>query len=397
MLRPYNPGVAAPDAETAYLFRHALLRDAAYQMQMPSERGRLHALALGLIEEMVGSVPVFEQDPFTAGRKPHPCDSFAAELAAHAAAAASLGEKDDSYFRSREAVYLWRSAIHHRSLYRLSSAKTVFASVAEHAFTPPMVRASASSRAGYAAWHTGCLDEAQAHFGRAIALTREPAHARAHCVALMDLAGVQTNQGRYDEAESLLKRAAEIAEARHDATLKVDTLVSLGILLRNRNRIEESIGHHLQALELAEREGSAHLQSLALSNLGNSYGCAGRFLEAKSSIERSQALEGTQIDLRQHAILLSSLADIEHALGHHEAAERLLRESLKIAVSHGARPAVALRTYNLANVLAALDRNREAQEAATTCHALALELGDRKLIEHSAKLIQKFATTPSKA
>ena len=39
------------DAETAYLFRHALLRDAAYQLQLPGERARLHALALASIEQ----------------------------------------------------------------------------------------------------------------------------------------------------------------------------------------------------------------------------------------------------------------------------------------------------------------------------------------------------------
>ena len=33
-------------AESAYLFRHALLREAAYQLQLPTDRARLHALAL---------------------------------------------------------------------------------------------------------------------------------------------------------------------------------------------------------------------------------------------------------------------------------------------------------------------------------------------------------------
>lgn len=384
------------NAETAYLFRHALLRDAAYQMQLPSDRARLHSLALSLIEDMVGSVPVFEQDPFAEGRKPHPCDSFAEELASHAAAAAVLGDDNEAFFRSREAVYLWRGAIHHRSRQRLAAAKTVFATVAAHACTPPVIRASANSRAGYAAWHTGNLDEARAYFGRALEMTQELALADPQCVVLMDLAGVLTNQGRFDEAESLLKRAAAIAEARQDTTLRVDVLVSLGILLRHMNRIEDSISHHSQALALAEREGSTRLQSLALSNLGASYGCAGRFLEAKSSIERSQAMEGARIDPRDYAIRLSNLADIHHALGQHDMAEQMLRESLKIAVSQGARPAIALRTYNLANVLEALGRHREAQEAATNCHAIALETGDRKLVELVSKLVQRLAAQSPK-
>ena len=41
-------------AEDTYLFRHALLRDAAHQMQMPGDRAKLHELAFYLIEEAFG-------------------------------------------------------------------------------------------------------------------------------------------------------------------------------------------------------------------------------------------------------------------------------------------------------------------------------------------------------
>lgn len=41
-------------AEAAYLFRHALLRDAAYQLQLPADRAALHALALEIIEGLYG-------------------------------------------------------------------------------------------------------------------------------------------------------------------------------------------------------------------------------------------------------------------------------------------------------------------------------------------------------
>ncbi len=43
------------NAERVYLFRHAVLRDAAYQLQLPGDRMRLHALALGAIEELLGT------------------------------------------------------------------------------------------------------------------------------------------------------------------------------------------------------------------------------------------------------------------------------------------------------------------------------------------------------
>ena len=35
-------------AEQIYFFRHALLRDAAYQLQLPGDRARLHGLAFAM-------------------------------------------------------------------------------------------------------------------------------------------------------------------------------------------------------------------------------------------------------------------------------------------------------------------------------------------------------------
>ncbi|MCC6466217.1 MAG: hypothetical protein IT463_12830 [Planctomycetes bacterium] len=74
-------------AELAYLFRHALLRDAAYQVQMPSDRARLHELAFYLIEDVFGGrapepPPLDAIDP--PKMQPHPTDAVAEEPAWHA-------------------------------------------------------------------------------------------------------------------------------------------------------------------------------------------------------------------------------------------------------------------------------------------------------------------------
>ena len=80
------------NAESAYLFRHALLRDAAYQLQLPGDRALLHGLAFELIEALAGGRPpepapldADEERPFA----PHPTDAVAHELADHARSALS--------------------------------------------------------------------------------------------------------------------------------------------------------------------------------------------------------------------------------------------------------------------------------------------------------------------
>ena len=62
-------------AQEAYLFRHALMRDAAYEMQLPRDRGQLHKLSFLVMEQEFGGCPAalpspvaFELKKF----KPHP-------------------------------------------------------------------------------------------------------------------------------------------------------------------------------------------------------------------------------------------------------------------------------------------------------------------------------------
>lgn len=72
------------NAESAYLFRHALLRDAAYQLQLPSDRARLHGLAFAILEDLAGGIRPVALGPPPSQLEPHPTDPFAEELAAHA-------------------------------------------------------------------------------------------------------------------------------------------------------------------------------------------------------------------------------------------------------------------------------------------------------------------------
>ena len=82
-------------AEQDYLFRHALLRDAAYQLQLPGDRARLHGLAFAVLEDFCGGPPP-DPPPLDAADppafRPHATDPFALELADHARATRGRGE-----------------------------------------------------------------------------------------------------------------------------------------------------------------------------------------------------------------------------------------------------------------------------------------------------------------
>lgn len=94
------------DAEYAYLFRHALVRAAAYELQPPGERAVLHAVALSLIEQVLRQ---------TSGEAA--LDAAADDLARHAGAA-RLGATPEqaAYFGLAEIKWLRRAASYAKSM-----------------------------------------------------------------------------------------------------------------------------------------------------------------------------------------------------------------------------------------------------------------------------------------
>ncbi|KAF0241901.1 MAG: hypothetical protein FD180_4191, partial [Planctomycetota bacterium] len=157
-------------AEIAYLFRHALLRDAAYQLQLPGDRAQLHRMAFAALERVFGGRPP-QPGAATArlskGFEPHGSDAFALELSGHAGIAA---EKRAGSVDLREArkLYLRRAAEHAERQVRHAEAVELWKASA--ALDSGRRRADSLYRAGYAALWTGDLAGAEALLKRARSL-----------------------------------------------------------------------------------------------------------------------------------------------------------------------------------------------------------------------------------
>ncbi|MCC6738955.1 MAG: hypothetical protein IT452_07900 [Planctomycetia bacterium] len=111
------------------MFRHAVLRDAAYQLQLPRDRARAHALAFEAIEELCGGRPGDAPLDSTSHSSfcAHPTDPFAEGLAGHAL----LGTAARPDLGALEVTYLARAAAVAERSFRQADAARLWLRVAE--------------------------------------------------------------------------------------------------------------------------------------------------------------------------------------------------------------------------------------------------------------------------
>jgi tetratricopeptide (TPR) repeat protein len=147
------------DAEHAYLFRHATLRDAAYQLLPPSQRSRLHALALDILEETTLGLSL-----------DHVLDM--AEHAGHAQSGVTTAASDLPF---RELRYLRLAAVNAAGKYQNLLAAQLWERVARHPAAEPRERVEALAEAGLMHWMLGRRAPALACYSRGIELADTPA------------------------------------------------------------------------------------------------------------------------------------------------------------------------------------------------------------------------------
>jgi tetratricopeptide (TPR) repeat protein len=245
------------NAEQAYLFRHSLLRDAAYQLQLPGDRANLHALAFELIEQALlpGGKPALE---------------FAAEELSDHARFAQSGEGQSSrrkFFQERESHYLKIAALSAAEGQSLAKALTLFERLQAVAQDDEQLYGAISRRArclvllGRSKESLALLDPALTRLDKAAL------RARFHLLVPRNLA--LDALGRSEEALAVATEMENILEQSGDEYDLAVVLNNKGNILMNLGRLKEAGDCYKKAQTLAQRNNNNSLALDALANLSN--------------------------------------------------------------------------------------------------------------------------------
>ena len=354
-------------SQLRYLFRHALLRDAAYRMQVRTRRRTLHRLAVEALELLYFENPAprygelgyhAEQAGLTEKAR-----AYLHKAGDAAKDAYQNSEAVDYYTRAlaltpvenpveRFAILFSREQIYHRQGDREAQAQDL---VALEELAAGLVdtrrQIEVALRGALMAEEKGDYSNEIVFARRALSLAEgiedDDLHARGH----LKWGTALHWQGDYLGAEQKALRALALFQARGNRLGEGDAFYNLGLTLRERREYTSAENYLLQALEIAREMKDIFREAAALNMLGliswnwKEYGMALDYYEQALGIYQKIGRQ------RGECTALNNLGTIYHMLGNYDAAQRYYEKSLPISRQIGSQQDEAITLNNLGEIL----------------------------------------------
>jgi tetratricopeptide (TPR) repeat protein len=328
-------------AEQAYLFRHALVRDAAYALQLPADRARLHRLALKVLE---------------ATHTKDELRPIAPELADHARLAQADG---DASTAAVELKYTWQAADLARANYNPDSVRWLDAVVRIE--PDPRRRVRALQLAADVVMLSARPADARPRLERALAIAREVGDGALESAAMHSLATIALLSGSHEEAVKQLHEAMVLARKSDNPVTEAMTLTNLAAIKRMAGQRDEGFEMQKQALAIHRRIGSKRGESLCLGNVAVYHSDCGRPEEALAACDEAIEAARASENRRTEGIVHGTRGEVLRKLGRLAEAAGEYRQAIAIHIEIYNRAYEAYDRCRLALVILRMGDGHEAR------------------------------------
>ena len=346
--------------EIRYLFKHVLLRDAAYDMQVRVRRAELHQLAGHALER------VYAED----------LPSHYDELAYHYEAACQSGL---SGVREQARDYLEKAGA--QADERFENAAGVDYLTRALALTPEdalaerfdllIARQKLNGRRG--------LRDAQAQdLTAAEALAEALDDDRKRAEAALYRARYAEDIADYQTALAASQRCVVFAQAAGDATLEADGHSQWADALYRLSEFQASIERNEIGLVIARAHGLRRQEGDMLNGIAFALDSLGRYAEATEICNQALAIFREIRDAGAESGVLNSLGILAFETGDFTEARRLFEQALAIARSHGKMIAISRYLGNLGETLMRLGDLAAARDTLADAIRIFREIGNRE-------------------
>lgn len=300
-------------AENAYLFRHAMMRLAAYELQPPLERSVLHAHACTIIE----AIP--NEDP----------DSFAYELAGHArdAALAMPDERSRSELGRREAAWVERAMQRARRDNNFSIALECAERLMSNDAADPAARHSGALLAAEMAASLAEFSRVPQFLACAEKLQAGAAPTLRAAWILSRVNAALLPRREYPECMELLNEALAIYRTADDRLGEARTRGYLGNVFARLEQREEAVEQYEYSEAIFRELGHKRGLSTCRGNLGLMYRYFGDDVKAESAYREAMDLDREIINREGLSRHLGNLAVLYRETERLDQAVELFQES----------------------------------------------------------------------
>ncbi len=423
-------------SEMRYLFRHALLRDSAYEMQLQARRRELHALAGESLEKVYAGelAPHYADLAYHFDRAEVPdraahwyrlageqsARGYAnAEAVAYLSRALELLPEADlvgryELTRARVEVYDLQGAVEAQSQdleqmaalaaalddgrrrahvavqqaqyhYATDDYSAAIAAARQAAALSQAAGAVESEAAGYAVWGRALYRQsdfrgANEQMLRVLELARSNGLQSQEGICLQLLGMIAYERGEYAQGQSYYQEALVIFEQLGLRRRQGNVFNNLGLIYMDQNEYHQAIACFEQSLRIYQEIGDRRNAATGLINPGVIAYDRGEYSRARSYYEQALRLLRELGNRIGEVFALNNLALVEHSLGRYKEAEKLYKQSLDIYVDLGNRQGECIAYHYLGLAFHQQGQNEQAQELCRKALAIAEELGARQEI-----------------
>ena len=388
-----------PEPELAYLFKHLITHDVAYELLTHTTRARLHEQFAVFLEARAGEG----------------VDLILDQLAHHYERSENLPKKR---------AYLVKAGMAAQRRYANKPALDYYQRALP--LLAPEEQPGVLLKLGQVHELVGCWEEAGTAYRQALELSERSGARAEQAHGLAALAELDRKRGRYAEAVGRLDRANEIflalgdregaaqvlhfqgtvathqgdfqaAQKLYEASLAIrrergdqaqvaSLLSNLGIVARLQGRYKEARQLNEEALSLRRGLGDKWAIAVSLNNLGNVAIDQGCFDEARRLHEEGLALRWDVGDMWVVANSLNNLGNLARDQGDIQQAEARYRESLKIVREYNDRWAMAYLLEDMGRLAALQDQPKRALRLTGAAEALRQAIGAPRSAAEQKKL-----------
>jgi len=388
-----DEGIWSKLTETRYMFRHALLRDAAYDVQSKARLQAQHRLAAVALENVYAKhlAPHYADLVYHYGKAGDgESERYYARLTGEQAAAQFANAEAVSYlgralalapeedYTERYALLLAREKVYDLQGQRMAQLRDLMAmrELADVLGDDHRLAQVALRRADYAET-TGDFPTAIVAAQEAVRFAKAIQDVACEAGGYLRRGRVLHHQGKYAAARDELEKALILAREAGLRQVEANCLRRLGAVVWYHGSYGEAAAYLRDALRIFRQVGDRRGESRALGNLGGISSDQGDYVKARSYQEQVLLTLQEMGDRQGEMMSLNNLGEVSMRQGDYDEAREHFERALRIGLEINDRRSEGIVRGNLGFILLSQGFYLQARICFERALGLFREIGDR--------------------